>query len=411
MCVLVCVVGCVVDCVVLTRSLRPLRNTPSLGRRRPTNQIDTEKEKETQHTRLWTHAYITFSLYLVESAFHIVSTFLTNLYTMTIKKRKPTAASVVAINNKNKNKYVVTTRLLWTLLVVGGGAALLTHLTLTPDEVVLEHNILSGAIIFTVGDVGAQYLTSHSYASFVLDRQRLGISTALGAVWLGVANPAVYTAVERAFPGHDSWTRIFLKMILSCSVLSTVGNWTTMFIRRYLSHICHTVRDVYGVTRRQQQQQQGSDTTKDHPASTSRQLYATLWNVLHTKFRHTCASCNDDFWQVLVDDLMIWPAYDILCYAVIPPMARPITTAIMASCWSIYMSIASASNTTTTTTKQRHGSPLAGSTVGSSSTSTTSSRGSSMTEYDDDDEHEHANHLMVKMIPETSTEGLHEHPL
>jgi len=46
--------------------------------------------------------------------------------------------------------------------------------------------------------------------------------------------------------------------------------------------------------------------------------------------------------EVLKDDLKIFPAYDILCYSVIPPKVRPLTNALIASAWAMYMSIASA---------------------------------------------------------------------
>eukprot|EP00977_Amphora_coffeiformis_P007841 scaffold1725_cov98-Amphora_coffeaeformis.AAC.1 len=154
-------------------------------------------------------------------------------------------------NNNNNNITLLLLLLLLTFIVVGWGAAVIHHVQLqwTPDEVVMgQHNIFSGAVIFTIGDIGAQWLTMFARrpsfspsssqplrtkpkhmgntsrssgtslwvrpyvlimllrdANFCLDRQRLAISTTLGALWLGIANPAVYMAVERAFPGSDSW--------------------------------------------------------------------------------------------------------------------------------------------------------------------------------------------------------------
>eukprot|EP00581_Thalassiosira_minuscula_P000231 CAMPEP_0183736750 /NCGR_PEP_ID=MMETSP0737-20130205/50140_1 /TAXON_ID=385413 /ORGANISM="Thalassiosira miniscula, Strain CCMP1093" /LENGTH=83 /DNA_ID=CAMNT_0025970841 /DNA_START=14 /DNA_END=265 /DNA_ORIENTATION=+ len=59
-------------------------------------------------------------------------------------------------------------------------------------------------------------------------------------------------------------------------------------------------------------------------------------------FQSCIKSCNEDFMEVLKDDLKIFPAYDILCYSVIPPKVRPLTNALIASAWAMYMSIASA---------------------------------------------------------------------
>lgn len=250
-------------------------------------------------------------------------------------------------------QYKVT--LVMTCLTVGLGAFWLTRHHLTQEEVVLERNVLSGAVIFTVGDVGAQFLTaprsrpSSGYAksppwrssssSLRLDRQRLFISTLLGAVWLGVANPAVYTTVEDAFPGSATWGRVLLKMVLSCSVLSTAGNWITMFIRRWVKHVCGMCfRKGYAAGGTL-----GDDDDHDHDETKDHDGTRHVWHMLVLRFRQTVASCNRDFYEVVKDDLKIWPLYDILCYAVIPPYIRPITTAVMASLWSIYMSIASAS--------------------------------------------------------------------
>lgn len=202
------------------------------------------------------------------------------------------------------------------------------HVASSARALRLRRNVLSGAVIFTVGDVGAQYLTAwkknrqgnNEKVPFRLDQRRLTISTALGAVWAGVANPAVYNAVERLLPGSaGSIGRVLLKMALSCSVLSTAGNWITMFIRRAAIQVCDHV------------------VAHDGPRLVSR-------------LRATAGECNRDFYEVLTDDLKVWPLYDVLCYSVVPPVARPVTTAIMSSLWSMYMSIASAGHNDDETT-------------------------------------------------------------
>lgn len=241
----------------------------------------------------------------------------------------------------------------------------------------MRRNVMAGSIIFTVGDVGAQGLTHWTAvrgrrrrrqrrkimdnikdendtldneadsvsSSFRLDQQRLIISTILGAVWGGIVNPAVYTAVERCLPGGSSLSstsggfgRVLLKMFMSCSILSTAGNYSTMFFRRWTQHaLCHTVSEYY-------QQATATSTaalSKDkgnYEITTSSSFGETFWR----RSRDCITSCNRDFGEVLRDDLKIWPMYDILCYSVIPPPIRPVTTAIMSSLWSMYMSIASA---------------------------------------------------------------------
>ena len=222
----------------------------------------------------------------------------------------------------------------------------------------VRRNILSGAIIFTIGDVGAQLLTMERQRKYGngeknrFDQQRLAISTALGAVWAGIANPAVYGAVERVLPGSMTWHRVLLKMALSCSVLSTAGNWITMFMRRAAVAIC----DTFAMQMKRSRKTQASTSSSSSVASSSvassvassssspsiQTPATTPIRHLSVRLRQAAVSCNRDFGEVLRDDLKIWPAYDVLCYSVIPPVARPITTALMASAWSMYMSIVSA---------------------------------------------------------------------
>lgn len=51
---------------------------------------------------------------------------------------------------------------------------------------------------------------------------------------------------------------------------------------------------------------------------------------------------NHKILDVLKDDLKVWPIYDLLCFSVIPPNLRPITTSVVSVCWHTYMSYASA---------------------------------------------------------------------
>ena len=207
----------------------------------------------------------------------------------------------------------------------------------------LRRNVLAGAAIFTLGDWGAQCLTLLRTSSrkdnapllLRFDQPRLAIAAALGVVWSGWAVPAVYAAAERLFPGRTV-ARIVAKMIVSCSFLSTAGNYITMFVRRYLKQIIVVVRS--------------DTTTKRHPHDSRRRRIRSV-------FRECVTTCNRDIGEVIIDDLKVWPLYDILCYAWIPPALRPITTALMSSAWSMYMSLASAKESSSSTTSTNTSSP------------------------------------------------------
>ena len=94
-------------------------------------------------------------------------------------------------------------------------------------------NMLAGGAIFAVGDIAAQRLTRDATGGFELDASRLGGAACLGAVWSGLCTPAVYHAAEARFPGRAP-KAVVLKMLVTCAVLSTVGNRITMFARRAL---------------------------------------------------------------------------------------------------------------------------------------------------------------------------------
>ena len=186
----------------------------------------------------------------------------------------------------------------------------------------LRFNMLSGTIIFAVGDYGAQWLEYWTMrkdrggqaSSFDPTADRFLIAVILGAIWAGVGNPLVYATVESLLPGAGSVRRVLTKMLVTCSVLSTAGNYFTMMFRRVGQQL---------LLKRQQK---------------NKTLHTGFGSILQS-----CrTSCNRDFPEVLRDDLKVWPAYDVLCYSIIPPMVRPITTALMATLWSMYMSIASA---------------------------------------------------------------------
>lgn len=233
--------------------------------------------------------------------------------------------------------------LLVTSLLVSSGAFLTNPRNLpnlSSGALQMRKNILTGSIIFTIGDVGAQLLTYLAESSnteryftnitvlFQLNQQRLAISTILGVLWAGIANPAVYSMVERILPGSRSLGRVLLKMSMSISILSTFGNYAIMFFRRYLQQLC----TVWNMLK----------TNSSGGVGITSKTIMMLGMELQTRFRACVSSCNHDIKEVLMDDLKVWPLYDFMCFSVIPPTVRPVANAVMASLWSMYMSIASA---------------------------------------------------------------------
>jgi hypothetical protein len=212
----------------------------------------------------------------------------------------------------------------------------------------LKRNMAMGTVIFAMGDIGAQLWTYRRTVVMAttsslsnqqqpqtqpwLDQRRFAIAAGLGAVWAGWGNPAVYTAIETLLPGGSSnFRRVLLKMMLSCSILSTAGNYITMWIRRFIAQIwTWKDGDDDDDDDRQQRSHTGTTTT------------TTFGQHVRQAWQTSTQTCNADFWEVLWDDLKIWPLYDVLCYSVIPPPVRPLTTALLSASWSLYMSLISA---------------------------------------------------------------------
>lgn len=183
----------------------------------------------------------------------------------------------------------------------------------------LVYNLQTGTIIFMIGDWAAQILThwklKSPWSKFELDKKRFILSTVLGFIWGGYINPLIYATVEHLIPGK-SVRLVLTKMIVTCSILSTWGNYTTMMFRKFFKQLWELWE---GVSKKEK----------------TKTLITNSWT-------DSIRSCNQDFKEVLTDDLKIWPLYDLVCYSLIPPPVRPITNALMASAWAMYMSIASA---------------------------------------------------------------------
>ena len=93
---------------------------------------------------------------------------------------------------------------------------------------------------------------------------------------------------------------VLLKTCLSCGLLSTGGNYYSLMLRNFWHH------------------------------ASWRELPATSHALLD--------SVHDIFADVILDDLRVWPLYDLMCFGVVPPHLRPTTTALVSVCWHTYMS-------------------------------------------------------------------------
>lgn len=181
---------------------------------------------------------------------------------------------------------------------------------------------VGGACTFGAGDILAQQIehdmqrqvvavppggAANSYypavRGFELDHRRVSVATLMGSVWAGAVLPFVYGFAEKRFPGQSP-LNVVLKMGVSCSILSTAGNYVSMLARIVLNDC--TAQD------------------------------------LSLRCRQGIKSANDKILDVVKDDLKVWPLYDLLCFSVIPPSLRPITTSVVSVCWHTYMSYASA---------------------------------------------------------------------
>mmetsp|Transcript_28760 Transcript_28760/g.67827 ORF Transcript_28760/g.67827 Transcript_28760/m.67827 type:complete len:141 (-) Transcript_28760:140-562(-) len=116
--------------------------------------------------------------------------------------------------------------------------------------------------------------------------------------------PFVYQLAEGLFPGVSP-AKVAAKVVVSCSLLSTLGNWFSLMWRRLAQ-----------------------------PAREGERLAARL--------RRCRDSVNAEMPSVLSHDLRVWPAYDVLTFSMIPPPLRPFTCALVSVCWAVYISYVAA---------------------------------------------------------------------
>ena len=195
------------------------------------------------------------------------------------------------------------------LLSVAGAYAGSLQLTFTAREV------WKGALLFGAGDVVAQGIerrveassgrkfdTEALMATRAFDTDRLVHATAIGTIYGGLMLPFVYQVAEGLLPGRSP-SKVILKTMMSCGMLSTGGNYFSLVARRWLGE-APTIGDLAS----------GAHWAK------------------------CVGSVNRDIFGVVKDDLKVWPLYDMFCFSVIPPSLRPTATAVVSVCWHSYVS-------------------------------------------------------------------------
>ena len=299
---------------------------------------------------------------------------------------------------------------------------------------IVRHNMMSGATIFTVGDIAAQLFTMITAARgandaktskdctttavqsnnsdddattlapttasstrtaavlphdvairrrlvqgktllLQLDVHRLATATFLGALYSGYAVPFVYGNVEACFPGRGNFQQICTKVLITCSILSTMGNYATLFARRFIAEALlvmanknknktnkKTTTTSTSTTNTHDNNNNNNNNNRNHldTDTTSSSSFSSRLKLIQSQigtllrhlvrtvllfgriFQNCYQSCNQDILKVIRDDLKIWPIYDFTCYSYIQPCYRPLTTSIMSSGWAMYMSIVSA---------------------------------------------------------------------
>ena len=170
-----------------------------------------------------------------------------------------------------------------------------------------------GAILFGAGDVVAQRIEQQSDTGSGVDGDRLAKAALIGSVHGGVMYPFVYQFAEALFPGVKVHT-VLLKTVVSCGLLTTGGNYFSLFARRLLNP----------------------------PFLEDEALRARCARCVH--------SVNAVFYEVVIADLCVWPLYDALCFTVVPPALRPSTTTVVSVCWHTYVSWVAATKCQESTT-------------------------------------------------------------
>ena len=220
-------------------------------------------------------------------------------------------ARATAKARQERRRWVPRVGALLLALQARGGSALQLP-TLSPLAIDLSPAHTAASVcIFAAGDLVSQQIERRDSAPHCaappLSRgvQRTVSAAALGSVYGGLMLPFVYQLAEGLFPGV-SLLKVAAKVLLSCSLLSTIGNWFSLMWRQV---------------------------AQPTPRPGER-LGARLLRCRN--------SVNAEMPSVFLHDLRVWPAYDVITFAAIPPPLRPFTCAVVSVCWAVYISYVAA---------------------------------------------------------------------
>ena len=106
---------------------------------------------------------------------------------------------------------------------------------------ITPHDCVRGAMLFGAGDVAAQWIERRTNDNcherlLRLRLRRLASASAIGTLWGGVVLPSVYQFAESLLPGVSP-QKVVLKTLISCSLLSTGGNYASLLLRR-MAAVC-----------------------------------------------------------------------------------------------------------------------------------------------------------------------------
>lgn len=159
-------------------------------------------------------------------------------------------------------------------------------------------NVLQGGILFVGGDLLAQAArpeTDVRRRTAPARARRALTAGAFGATYIGLAAAQWYRLMDRALPGHAAGPLV-AKIAANCLVLGIGGNAANMWCRRYARSGCPE----------------------------------EAWNFTRESIR-----------AVVIHDFRVWPAFDALCFSVVPLHLRPATAGVASLAWNTYLSLAS----------------------------------------------------------------------
>ncbi|KAJ1453432.1 hypothetical protein M885DRAFT_567491 [Pelagophyceae sp. CCMP2097] len=160
-------------------------------------------------------------------------------------------------------------------------------------------NMAQGGFLFGVGDALAQSLTTDAEVSASDRLARCSSAAVQGAVQFGFLQSSWYRFIDKAVPTPHKFCVVALatKVGATWIVLGAIGNAVNMCYRRAV--------------------------------------------VPGARFDDALEYTRRNAGEVILNDLKVWPIFDVLLFTVFPPPLRPGSALIGAFAWNTYLSIAS----------------------------------------------------------------------